>query len=65
MNYTALLNTIGLILFIIAFGWAVSVAEPDRPDWNRIADCIAEYDYHHPERTQMDNLVIALKECQP
>lgn len=39
-------------------------AKAEQPDYELIANCIAEFDYTHPDQPMMDNLVIALEECQ-
>jgi hypothetical protein len=38
--------------------------DDNKPNYEARANCIAEFDYQHPERTMMDNLVIALKTCR-
>lgn len=37
---------------------------PPEPDYRMQADCIAEFDYTHPGRSMMDNLIIALEVCR-
>lgn len=63
----------GAVLFVLIYAvltladsFSASYIEPtsDKPDYELQANCIAEYDYTHPDRSMMDNLVIALEECR-
>lgn len=61
------MNPWNIIGWVIVFGliltaYAAATYEP--PDYEARANCIAEYDYQHPRRSQMNNLVISLKKCQ-
>jgi hypothetical protein len=61
------LNGIMAALFFITVAYALAVTNSTadvRPDYEAQANCIAEYDYQHPERQTMDNLVAALQLCK-
>lgn len=49
--------------FSIAVFAVLTAPQSKEPDYEAQANCVAEYDYTHPERNQMDNLVIALRRC--
>ena len=60
------LNGIMCVVFLIVATLVVALtAQADNAPTNYelLANCIAEYDYHHPEQPQFDNLVAALREC--
>jgi len=48
----------------IALFFAILPDSQPKPNYEMQANCIAEYDYQHPERPMMDNLIIALQRCQ-
>lgn len=53
-----------LVFTLILFFTGDLTVRTTEQNYEQVANCIAEYDYQHPERSQIDNLVISLKECQ-
>jgi len=66
MIRVALLTLVAIILCATAnFAGRAAFADNSPPtDAELIANCIAEYDYQYPERSQLDNLVISLDICR-
>ena len=62
-------NIIGwIIIFFLAYSAYTMdfIANDPKPiNYEQQANCIAEFDYQHPNATMMDNLVVSLRKCKP